>query len=326
MKQYHHRFRRAGLGLAGLLMVIMLLASCGEAASPTTSTTDSSGTPTASPGSGNRSTPTTPKPTPTNSSGTPKPTPTPTKPPAPKPTPTPTPKPKPSVHLVTAQKSITGPATTSVTATCPAGELALSGGWAQSSSDPGRILNSVRQSTNAWTVNFNEATSTTQSVTVYVECLKNASGSAITERNSGNVTVAPGTYGTKYISCNPGEVLVGGGYGLVADVNELTVYNFAASGNAWGGYVWNHSSYDRTMHFSAECLSYTGVTSSFVMSSTHSSGAIATCPSGTYVSGGGFVSNQNSYTYSAKANGNGWQVYINPAVGMNIYAMCLKFS
>lgn len=139
-------------------------------------------------------------------------------------------------------------------------------------------------------------------------------------------SVAANNYGLKYVSCAAGTVLVGGGFDT-SNSASLTLYNSTASGSSWGGYVWNHDT--ATSHFTrffAECLSSTGATSSFIMSSTHSIGAIAPCPSGSYVSGGGFASNQNSDPYSAKANGNGWQVYINPATGMNVYAMCVKFS
>ena len=144
----------------------------------------------------------------------------------------------PSVHQVLQQQTLTGTSVGPVTVTCPAGEVALSGSWATNPSDGSNALvyNSSRNGAGGWRVYVQHSGSTL--VNAYAMCLKNASGATVAERYAGSLSVNPGTYGTKYASCNAGETLVGGAF---ASSNGLTLYNFAASGSTWGGYVWNHT-------------------------------------------------------------------------------------
>ncbi len=112
---------------------------------------------------------------------------------------------------------------------------------------------------------------------------------------------------------------MGGGFAIN---NGLTLYNFTASGAAWGGYVWNHTGASAAASFYAECLTLRGATSAFTApASGHSSGATASCASGA-VSGGGFAAgNTSSPIFTMSANGNGWQAYITPSsTTLNVYA------
>jgi hypothetical protein len=230
----------------------------------------------------------------------------------------------PSVHQVLQQQTLTGTSVGPVTATCPAGELALSGGWGTNPSDGSNpvVYNSSRSGSGGWNVYVQHSGSTL--VNAYALCLKNASGAAVAERYAGALSVSANTYGTKFASCNAGETLVGGGF---ASSSGLTLYNFTASGASWGGYVWNHTGSALPFSFYAECLTSSGSHSSFTGAGSGTGHAVSpACPSGGYVSGGGFASNQNSpiFTMSASSGAQAWETNDTPASGLNAYAMCVS--
>jgi hypothetical protein len=222
------------------------------------------------------------------------------------------------------QQTLSGTSVGPVTVTCPAGELALSGGWATSPSDGSNpiVYNSSRNGIGAWNVYVQHSGSTL--VNAYAMCLKNASSAAVTERYAGALSVSANTYGTKFASCNAGETLVGGAF---ASSTGLTLYNFTASGASWGGYVFNHTGSPLGFNFYAECLTSSGSHSSFTGAGSGTGHAASpTCPSGSYVSGGGFASNQNSpiFTMSASSSAQAWEANDTPASGLNAYAMCVS--
>jgi hypothetical protein len=176
-------------------------------------------------------------------------------------------------------------------------------------------------------------------VTAYAECLANASGASIVGRTTYK-SVAPGAHDDTGINCNAGEVLVGGGFysetGMVVYIsNEYTA-------NTWTGTAKNFGSTSSMFSVSAECLTYANAHSSFTAkglssrSVTPGSGGRAaspTCPSGTYVSGGGFIGPWGIF-YDTAAEGSGdtttWAVYdYNNTEDDNAYvsseAVCLGF-
>lgn len=228
----------------------------------------------------------------------------------------------PSVHQVVNQVSLSGTSSGPVTATCPAGELALSGSWATNSSDGSGaiVFNSTRNGSGAWNVYVSHSGATL--VNAYVNCLKNPpAGATVSEVWAGGLSVPANSYGTKFASCGS-DTLVGGGF---ASNNGITLYNFSNSGSSWGGYAWNHTTSAAAFSFYAECLhSATGHSASTLASG--SSGTTATCPANTMVSGGGFATSSNSVTsFTMSTNGNGWQVYTSSG-SLNAYAMCLSFA
>jgi len=328
MSRQAHSLRYARLlsSLVGLLAVIIVMGACAISSQSGTTTGGSGGAstgPTATatiPGEADGGSTTGPTPTPTK------------KPPTPTKTATSTGGiiccitilPFPAVHQVLHQQTLTGTSVGPVTATCPTGEVALSGSWATSSSDGTNALvyNSTRNGAGGWNVYVQHSGSTL--VNAYVMCLKNASGATVAER-LGQITVNPNTYGTKFVSCNAGETLVGGGF---ASSNGVSLYNFTASGSSWGGYAWNHTGSALPFNFYAECLHYSGSHSSFTSSAQATGHTVSNaCPSGSWVSGGGFAANSNShvYTMSATSSGQAWEVYDTPASLLNAYAMCLAF-
>jgi hypothetical protein len=58
--------------------------------------------------------------------------------------------------------------------------------------------------------------------------------------------------------------------------------------------------------------------------------AVADCPNGSVVTGGGYAGNANLFVYNSSQSGNGWQVYAKNTSGsnqlLNSYAMCLSNS
>jgi hypothetical protein len=242
----------------------------------------------------------------------------------------------PSVHQVLSQQTLNGSGAGFVSVGCPAGEVALAGGYASNSSQA-FVSTSDRGSpaSNGWLLEVNHSTTTL--VNVYVECLQNAPGATVTQRLA-DVSVPANSYANGYASCNPGEVLVGGGFTGVSGPTGIEIYNFMANGAMqWGGYAQNHTAFPGSITFYAECLTYSSAHSSFTLPprqyaiGTGASGAgnSPTCASGMYVSGGGFADDSFGTLYTMFVNGSSWQVALQSSPGhanlLNAYAMCLGF-
>jgi hypothetical protein len=239
-----------------------------------------------------------------------------------------TPPQPPSVEFIVAQSTVsTG---TPVVASCPSGELALSGGWASNGSTT--IYNSTR-SGNGWRV-FPLAAGGALTNS-YVMCLKNDPGASVTEREV-HVTIGAGTTGNGSVACNSGEVVVGGGY--ANPDSSIEIYNFTAMGNGWGGYAVNPSAAPDIVTFYAECLTSPGNPQvNFTSPATTSinggasGGTQVSCPGGSLLSGGGFVDDENALVYNSSPNSRStWETYLKnqgtASTALNVYAMCLSFS
>jgi hypothetical protein len=210
----------------------------------------------------------------------------------------------------------------------------LSGGWAVAYNSGATVYRSERTGTGSWGVYVRHSASV--GVTTYAECLANASGATIIER-AAYASVSPDNVGTPAASCNAGEVLVGGGF---AFQNGLELYYFDAnSATQWHGYAWNRGSSSALFNIYAECLTYANAHSSqtaYVESSVAEGvrgGTTSTaCPSGTYVSGGGYRYDTQAFIYATWVSGNGttWtaDLYANDGADESLgsWAMCLGFS
>src|SRR5262249_41646817 len=188
------------------------------------------------------------------------------------------------------QQALAGSGDTAVRVTCPAGELALSGGWDFRSNDA--ALASVIQSwligTSTWEVWFHHAGGLT--VEANVECLKNAPGATIGQ-HALSVSVPANSLGGAGLSCPAGQG--GGGGGFHAFGGQLEVTDFLLFGPPGAVYANNHSASAARLDVFAECLQYPGAHSSLTapIAVLITSGAIDSlishiCPSGTFVSGG----------------------------------------
>lgn len=249
------------------------------------------------------------------------------------PTATPVP-PKPSVHRVSNTTTLSGSQTGPAPASCPSGEIALSGGWGLVGDASAAPLSSFRTSTRGWDIYATH--SATITVTTYVNCLKNASGASITERKETGI-VPPGGTATIIAKCNAGEVVVGGGFGGPAG---LEIYNNSAnSGTDWLGYVANHNggSISSTYDVLAECLTYPNASTSLtigkqisVSNGTSNQVTSNTCPTGQFVSGGGYVYGQKASVYFIQASNSNTTVtaglYANGGQNetLTVWADCLR--
>lgn len=226
----------------------------------------------------------------------------------------------PSVHQVVSQATLSGSSVGPVVASCPLGEIALSGGWSIPPHAGALVYSSARYSTGSWGVYVRHGSSV--GVTAYAECLANASGATIVERASYK-SVSPGAYDFTYARCNAGETPVGGGFysqtGLVVYGSGLDTYTNGPNG--WGGAAWNLGATSGQFGVYAECLAYpkahssqtaNGLSAEAIAPGEGARAASPPCPSGTYMSGGGFGGPAGVF-YDTSAEGSGstttWAVY-----------------
>jgi hypothetical protein len=75
--------------------------------------------------------------------------------------------------------------------------------------------------------------STSTVVAVYAECLRNAPGATVEQTATKTIGVPAHSYASGFASCNPGEVVVGGGFigpsALMDTPAGVERYNFTAN-------------------------------------------------------------------------------------------------
>jgi hypothetical protein len=226
------------------------------------------------------------------------------------------PSPLPSVHQVTKQVSISGSASSIVTASCPASEWALSGGWIEPPGSPIMdVLISSRAGQSGWQFELapDEPTPGAKaSVTLTLACMVFApTGTVVTEASSAKVIPpdnmdVPGTGTT--VGCPSSALLVGGGYTASPGVTVFRSQNLESNGpsydlgvagaKAWfvDGVMSSAGGAGQGFIAHAECLTMSGSPGVQGLLEGESppfapqtvSGAAA-CPPGTFVTGGGFV-------------------------------------
>jgi hypothetical protein len=237
-----------------------------------------------------------------------------------------------STHEVAQTTTLVGGQTGPVVATCPQGELALSGGW-NIPTQNARVF-AARVVNNGWAVSVlpvgHPATTT---VTAYVECLRGAADVSVIQRTTTR-TIAPTAASdgvdnaSGYIgACQDKEGLVGGGFDLgTLGASVLELENSAPSEYlsvySWWFSVWNYDTVAHDVTFDLECATTTAVGARTSYPSQISTGlyagmtgsAMATCPPGWMVAGGGFAYNLRGERhgflgneYSLHATATGWQ-------------------
>jgi hypothetical protein len=225
-----------------------------------------------------------------------------------------------------------------VYASCPPGEIALSGGWTIPADPGNNVFRSQRAGGGNWAVYVKHASSMT--VSVYAECLASASGASIAERVA-QVSIPDGIYefGTAIASCNAGEALVGGGFASqdYAEIRET----FTDSPGKWKADAWNHGSSSALLNAYAECLTFGGAHSNHIQTQVGTpiardatgSAAPPACPGGAYVSGGGYSYYGEGLVYAMSAVGSGgsasWAISLRNNGDFQLlygHVMCLGFS
>jgi hypothetical protein len=236
-----------------------------------------------------------------------------------------------TIHLVSQEFSSNSGG---VGASCPSGEVALTGGW---SADAGTLMQVSHRHQNgdvsSWVVYPN---SVTAQVTVFVLCLQHVASAIITERLVA-ATIPAGASGTAFSPCYAGEVPIGGGFVALGDV-DLVNSDLAPDHTGFRLTVANHSASPDTVQAVAECLSVakaqlTVTTPAQQEIGAHGSGSVQiSCPKGTLLSGGGvnLLNGSAQVTAFLPISAITWraQVQNQTIVGttVKLSAQCLSFS
>ncbi|MFW5714040.1 MAG: NBR1-Ig-like domain-containing protein [Brevefilum sp.] len=234
-----------------------------------------------------------------------------------------------SVEQVGEQISIPANSSGNTTVSCPGDSVVVSGGFAGSSGL--RIWHSMMNtSENGWRVHGRNTTRSSKSMNVYATCLHNSGGSTSLEFSQKNANANDVT--NLKVSCPSGSQVTGGGW-VVGSNTSIEIYNSSKSGNGWQIYIDNSAGDTPLVNVYAVCLS--GVSGS--TSSTSNNGdvpgndighVVKQCPSGQYVTGGGFATNIGAIIYNTSKTDNGWQNYAQNTTGiekgLNTYTICYE--
>ena len=117
--------------------------------------------------------------------------------------------------------SVNGGRQGTVSATCSAGNVVLSGGFSVTSPTLEIASSLPSAATAGWTVTVNNAGRLAQSVTVTATCVASSSVSGY-EQPSSTISVNPSSSANVNVACSAGNVIVGGGYS-VADPTVVGV-------------------------------------------------------------------------------------------------------
>ncbi|MFC2064628.1 hypothetical protein ACFLXB_05995, partial [Chloroflexota bacterium] len=171
-----------------------------------------------------------------------------------------------------------------------------------------------------------------QSMNVYAYCFYNSGGT--TSQVFGKINAPAGGIGHATVSCPAGSVVTGGGY---ASSDVFNVYNSSKDGNGWQVWAENHAGTSKQLNAYAICLSGTGATSSSVLISgsipANSTKQVSSeCPSGSFLTGGGFAANPDLLIYNVSmtlGSPHTWRTFVRNSTGSDLtlfnYAICLTY-
>jgi hypothetical protein len=207
---------------------------------------------------------------------------------------------------------------------CPSGTVVTGGGFAGNAN---LFVYSDSATGNGWEVDAQNLSGSDQLLNSYAMCLANSSGT--TQQVYAQVTASGSSNGHAVVSCPSGSVVTGGGF---AGNANLLVFNSSADGNGWGVYAQNNSGSGQLLNSYAICLSGTSgstqqVVNQVTVAGSSSGQAVTACPSGAYLTGGGYAGNQNLFVYSNAATSTNWESAAQNTSGsgqlLNAYAICL---
>jgi len=262
----------------------------------------------------------------------------------------------PTIHEVAHTEVPITVVTPPISVSCPAGEIALGGGWSVPQTK--RVYKALL-TWNTWTIYTYTPIAVNQQVagapqddtsyTAYVECLAGAPEAVVTRREIDS-TVQPDKISTLTQACQANEAPVGFGFDLSASPGNLELQ--ATSPETfeqavwWNFWVKSHDVTARAAIGYAECLtdvpfyaSYPGQAGSYVYASATGSVTV-NCPAGMTVAGGGlnFRAGNGSAPnignmYALHAAPGGWQGAIYGVTGYGliplvptVWAACVAFS
>jgi hypothetical protein len=216
--------------------------------------------------------------------------------------------------------------TQTLTATCPAGDVVVGGGYQTNDATLVSVLQSQPSGDGAWEIQVQNAnTNSTAPAAVTAVCV--AGPLPGYSQQPASTMALPGQQGASVAaSCPTGTEVVGGGFSnpfAVAEVSSLPEVNSTIENTTWTSVVNNNYDGGSTIAVTAICASTSlsgysePVTNAPVTTSTTVSQA---CPSGEVVLGGGFGGAQGTITSDQPTLGgavsnNTWSVdVLNPAV------------
>ena len=229
-----------------------------------------------------------------------------------------------SVNQVLNQISVPASGSGHAVVTCPSGSVVTGGGFASSTN---LLVFSSLANGNGWEADAQNLSAYAQALNVYAECLSSASGT--TQQVFAQATVNASAAGNVAVNCPSGSVVTGGGF---ASSTNLAVFTESANGNGWQVYAQNKTASSQLLNAYAICLSGTAGTSQSLLTqvtvAANGNGhLLAVCPSGAYLTGGGYAGSSNLAVFSQFASGTNWEVDAHNTSGgtelLNSYGMCL---
>jgi len=221
-----------------------------------------------------------------------------------------------------------------VTASCAPGEVALGGGW--EAPPDARVYAATLNGAN-WSVTVAGSSSAPLLVIATVHCLSGAPGTAVTQRVS-SVTAQPYSTLVEEVACqSPGETQVGFGFAFADPTLNLELTSDiptpdSSPTRAWMFKVTSRDSHVNTITLAVHCLANVTVTANFQVGQRIGQTAVATCPIGSVVAGGGAsyttFSRAEDNAHILRALSNGWQVRVDGDTLSEIQAtaVCLRFT
>lgn len=239
---------------------------------------------------------------------------------------------KPKVYEYNKAITVGGGATADGTVLCPTGTIVVGGGWS-SGSATSVYTQSSTWGNEYWQASFVNLTGSSRTVTVYAECLANASGYSYAVMKS--VYTPPGGVAVTQSTCGKG-VLTGGGF--LAESQSLPAYSMIPySATGWGVYGYNTGSSNETLFGEAVCLAGSGAKTNLAIGSMHSlagfgsGSAGVNCVSSKVALGGGVNVTHDGTVMTAfrRSSGNGWHAGVqeldSSSNGYKIFTICAKW-
>jgi hypothetical protein len=258
-------------------------------------------------------------------------TPTITSSPKPTSTPTPTRTATPTslpinVQQYSEQINIPPNTTANTSVTCPTGSVVVSGGFSHQLGI--RVWHSMKDG-NGWRIFADNAQGSAKTLIVTATCLFNSDGSSDQVLKQENINANDTTQLTT--TCPSGSVVTGGGW-ILGNNSDVRIRQSSKAGNGWQITVDNTSSETPLVNVYAICLSgVSGGTSQTqstdnIVPANDTADAEQLCPTGSFVTGGGFALNSDLTLYNTSKAQNGWVNYVSNAANtdgsFDTFAIC----
>ncbi len=231
-----------------------------------------------------------------------------------------------SVQQISEQITIPANNTDNRTVNCPSGSVVVSGGFSHPTEV--RVWQSMKHG-NGWRVFATNNHSSARTITITATCLLNSGGTSeqtITKQNAN-----PNGFTNLTTTCPAGSIVTGGGW-MIGNNSAIQIYQSSRSGNGWQIETNNPTSNTPEINVYAICLSRVPgsttqeVSSENMIPPNETADAEKLCPSGTFVTGGGFMMDIGLNLYNTSVFQNGWFNSVRNPTGeekrLDTFAIC----